>query len=445
MWVEKRRILAELPWQLFANRHRMIAGGIAVACVLGVAAATALPHSSASLPNVRNIVEPLSIFPEPLPTPDLPFVHDVRVAPGDTVQAIFRRLGIEDAKALGFIMQHETAARELRQLRAGRSLTAVVDGSGQLLSLTLPLAQLGDQLVIQRKTLHEPFTVATTGKTALETQVEMRSGTIRNSLFAATDAVDLPNSIAMQLADLFGTEVDFHTDLRRGDQFSVIYETHYDHGITTRAGRVLAAEFINRGKRHAVVLHTSADGKSQYYTSSGRSLRQSFLRSPLEFSRVTSGFGRRFHPIFKNWRDHRGVDLGAPAGTPIKATSDGTVTFVGTQRGYGNIIVVKHRNDISTAYAHLSAFATGLKAGSKVEQSQIIGKVGATGAATSAHLHYEIRVGNVAHDPMTIALPRADSLTGAELARFAENARPHLARINLLTHRTEVTGELARR
>jgi murein DD-endopeptidase MepM/ murein hydrolase activator NlpD len=438
MKVLKRAILAELPWQLLTNRRRMLIGGVAAVSVLGIAAAaTAFVPNSGNLPEVRTVIEAVPVAPESLPAPDLPFVHDARVAPGDTVQAIFRRLGIEDAEALSFIMRHEESARVLRQLRAGRSLSAVVDGSGRLLSLTLPLAQLGDHLVISRDAVYEPLDVRTTGKATLETLVEMSSGVIKNSLFAATDAADLPDVIALQLADLFGTEVDFHTDLRRGDSFSVIYENHYEHGIATRPGRILAAEFVNRGKRHVVVLHTTEDGKSQYYTSTGRSLRQSFLRSPLEFSRVTSTFGGRIHPIFKNWREHKGVDFGSPTGTPVKATSDGTVTFVGKQGGYGNIVTIKHRNNLSTAYAHLSAFAANLKAGDKVEQGQVIAKVGSTGYATGPHLHYEIRVGNVPHDPLTIALPQAESLTGKELSRFGENSRPLLTYIGMLAHRPE--------
>ncbi|MDR2690004.1 MAG: M23 family metallopeptidase [Azoarcus sp.] len=440
MWLSKPNILAELPWRLLNNRRGWAIGGFACISILGIAAATAVvdPYPSILPSDTRIVVEKLAVSPLSLPESDLPFVHDTRVAPGDTIPAIFRRLGVNDPDALSFIQTNEEARQSLRQLRAGRSLTAVMDRSGKLLSISLPLAQAGNQLVIERSALDEPFQLHTTDKVALETVVEMRSGIIQHSLFAATDAVDLPDSIAIQLADLFGTEVDFHTDLRRGDSFSVIYETYYDRGITPRSGRILAAEFINQGKRYAVVLHTTLDGKSQHYSSTGRSLRQSFLRSPLEFSRVTSNFGRRLHPIFKNWREHKGVDFGAPTGTPVRATSDGVVSFVGTQNGYGKIVVIKHRGNISTAYAHLSAFAPDLKVGDKVGQGQTVARVGSTGYATAPHLHYEVRLGAVPHDPMTVALPKADPLTGDELARFAGNAQPLLARLAMLNHRNNL-------
>ena len=263
----------------------------------------------------------------------------------------------------------------------------------------------------------------------------MRQGVIRHSLFAATEAAGLPDNVATQLTNLFGTEIDFHADLRPGDTFGVIYETFPDdHGVPSRPGRILAAEFINRGQRHAVFRHAAASGP-EYYSSTGQSLRSAFLRSPLEFSRVTSSFGRRLHPVLGRWRNHQGVDFGAPTGTPVRATSDGVVSFIGAQGGYGNLVVLRHRGNVSTAYAHMSAFASGLRVGDAVEQGETIGRVGATGRVSGPHLHYEFRINDVAQNPMTVTLPAAAPLAGRELVRFRENTRLLLAQLALLNYR----------
>ncbi len=425
------RILAELP-ALLLTRRPWIVAGVAGTSLLGVVAATAVAPGSQSAPHVVSVVETLALPAVTLPpAADLPYVYDDRVLPGDTVHSIFRRLGINDSEARDFVLGSPEGQSALRQLRAGLSVTAVIDASGRVASLSLPLVRSGERFTIERDA-EGALRVRAEQPAALATVVEMRTATISHSLFGATDAVGLPDAIATRLADLFGTEIDFHTDLRKGDSFSVIYESIYDHGTAVRTGRVLAAEFINQGKRHVVVLHKGADGKEQYYSDQGLSLRQAFLRSPLEFSRVTSGFGRRLHPIHKSWRSHNGVDFGAPTGTPVKATSDGVVELVGSQRGYGNIVILRHRGKYSTAYAHLNGFARGLRQGMSVSQGELIGYVGSTGWATGPHLHYEVRVSGVPQDPMRIALPTAEPLNARELAVFRENTAPLLQRLALL-------------
>lgn len=403
--------------------------------LFGVMAATATtPDSPPPFP-LQTVIEKLPVFPTAAQTDsDLPFVYDERVLPGDTIESIFRRLNVSDTEALTFLLGSTEGRSALRQLRSGRTVTALVEPDGRLRALSLPVTQGNGRFSIERTV--DGMQVRSDDVQTLSTVVEMRSGVIQHSLFGATDAAGIPDSIASRLAEIFGTEINFHTDLRRGDAFSVVYETVYDQGAPSRAGKILAAEFVNRGKRHDVVLFRGDDGREQYYTADGRSLRQAFLRSPLEFSRVTSGFGRRLHPIHRNWRTHAGVDFAAPIGTPIKATSDGTVSFVGTQNGYGNIIIVQHRDRYSTAYAHLNGFARGLRKGQRVNQGDVIGYVGKTGWATGPHLHYEIRVNNVAHDPMRIALPAAQPLTKHELAKFKEQTEPLVARIALLNRST---------
>lgn len=433
MQVSKNRILADLPAHLLSRKRTWLLAGVFGSSLLGVVAATAVaPNAPEAIPT-RAVIENLP-RPEASTTPevDLPFVHDDRVQAGDTVHSIFRRLGIRDDEALAFLLESDEGKAALRQLRAGRSVTALVRSNGQLASLSLPLAQNGERLTVERG--DSGLRIRADQQEALATIVEMRAGTIRHSLFGTTDAIGLPDSVATKLADLFGTEIDFHTDLRKGDQFSVVYETVYDQGVPIRTGRVLAAEFINQGKRHVVVLYAGASGKEQYYSEDGRSLRQAFLRSPLEFSRVTSSFGRRLHPIHNNWRNHDGVDFGAPTGTPVKATSDGVVEFVGTQRGYGNIVVLKHRGKYDTAYGHLNAFAAKLRKGQAVDQGDIIGYVGSTGWATGPHLHYEVRVNDVPQDPMKIALPTADPLGAQEITAFRAATAPQLQRLALLNN-----------
>ena len=205
-------------------------------------------------------------------------------------------------------------------------------------------------------------------------------------------------ALATQMAEIFSTDIDFHKDLRKGDTFSVVYEMFYDRGEPVRSGRVLSAEFVNDGRSFRAVWYAGVDGKGSYYTPEGKSLRKAFLRSPLEFSRVTSSFGMRQHPILQSWRAHMGVDYGAPKGTRVRATADGVVDSVGMQGGYGNLVVVQHGGSYSTAYAHMSRISPGLRRGSRVSQGDVIGFVGTSGWSTGPHLHYEFRVNKDARD-----------------------------------------------
>lgn len=439
MQTRKTRILAELPNQLLTRPRHWVFAGVVGVSLMGVVAATAVAPQSPPPIQTRSVVEPL---PPPgvaaQETGDLPFVHEVRVQPGETAQSVFRRLRIDDAEMLGFLTRSSEGKRALRQFRAGRSVTAVVRSDGRLASLSLPVGNDGERMVVER-TADGVLDVREPRDASLSMLVEMRSGTIRSSLFAATDAADLPDEVTDKLVELFGTEIDFHADLRKGDRFNVIYEAAYDRGVPVRIGRVLAAEFVNQGKSHLVVLHQRGE-KEQYYSADGRSLGQAFLRSPLEFSRVTSSFGGRIHPLMNVPRDHKGIDFGAPTGTPVKATSDGVVELAGTQRGYGNIVVLQHRGKYSTAYAHLNGFAANVREGQEVKQGQIIGYVGSTGMSTGPHLHYEVRIDGEAQNPMTVALPMADALEGRELVAFNRDTAPLLHRFSLLNRGTTVAS-----
>ncbi len=435
MKARKTRILADLPAHLLSRPRTWIAVGVTGLSLMGVVAATAVAPDTAPADILFERVV------QTLPTPvasiasaeaELPFVYNERIQAGDTLQAIFNRLRIDDAEALAYVSGTDAGKRAIRQLRAGRSVTAVVSPEGRVMSFTLPIGNTTEQVVVERG--DSGLALREAPSASQTTMVEMRSGTVTHSLFGATDAAGLPDNVATQLATIFGTWIDFHADLRKGDRFNVVYEAIYEEGNPVRAGRILAAEFINNGERHAVVLYRGPSGKEQYYSDDGRSLQQGFLRSPLEFSRVSSNFGRRLHPIHGSWRSHNGTDFSAPVGTPIMATSDATIEFIGTQRGFGNLIVLKHRNDITTHYAHLNGFAKGLAKGQSVSQGDLIGYVGCTGWCTGPHLHYEVRIKDVPADPMTVALPMADSFNDRELAAFKRNTAHLRQRFALLNY-----------
>ena len=357
------------------------------------------------------------------------FVREATIQRGDTVASLLARLGIEDDEAFRFLRAERATQAIFQQLRPGKPVTAVVSASGELLSLTYPLNSQNRALIVERK---DGSLQATEQTLRLEPLVQMKSGEIRYSLFGATDAAGLPDSVATQLADIFGGDIDFHRDLRRGDRFSVVFETFAHFGKSVNSGRILAAEFVNQGKSYRAVWFADADGKGNYFTPEGKNIRKTFLRSPLEFSRITSGFSlARFHPILQQWRAHKGIDYGAPVGTRIKSTADGVVEFVGNQGGYGRVVILHHQGSYTTLYGHLSAFAAGLKKGSRIAQGDIIGYVGSSGWATGPHLHYEFRSNGIYQNPLTIALPGAPPLSPQQLGQFRAQIQSLLARLDL--------------
>lgn len=356
------------------------------------------------------------------------FVREERIQRGDTVAALLSRLGVQDEQAFAFLRQQPDTQALFRQLRPGKIVTARTNEAGELLALTFPLNGPKDNaLVVER---HDGKLQATEEAQTLVPQVAMKSGEIRTSLFAATDAIGLPDSVATQMADIFGSDIDFHRDLRKGDRFSVVYEMLYNQGQPARTGRILAAEFVNNSKAFRAIWFEGRDGQG-YYTAEGKNIRKAFLRSPLEFSRVTSGFSNaRFHPILQTWRAHKGVDYGAPIGTRVKATGDGIVEFVGKQGGYGNLVIIRHQGRFTTHYGHLNGFVTGIRKGMRVSQGDIIGYVGKTGWATGPHLHYEFRINDVHQNPLAVALPSAPPLAPQQMTEFQRHADPLVYRLD---------------
>ena len=420
---EKTRILTQLQAIRERRPHHFWAGAVVAGVSLFsmMAAFGTAPDSAEIRAYQRTVVEQLPMaIDAAVAAESVPFVREERIQRGDNVASLLSRLGVNDEQAFAFIRQQPDTQAVFRQLRPGKVVTARTSESGELLALTFPLNGPKDSaLVIERL---GGKLQATEQAQALTPQVVMKSGEIRTSLFAATDAIGLPDSVATQMADIFGGDIDFHRDLRKGDRFSIVYEMLYNHGQPARTGRILAAEFVNNGKTFRAIWFESPDGQG-YYTAEGKNIRKAFLRSPLEFSRVTSGFtSARFHPILQTWRAHKGVDYGAPIGTRVKATGDGIIEFVGRQGGFGNLVVIRHQGRFTTHYGHLNGFAQGIRKGMRVSQGDIIGYVGQTGWATGPHLHYEFRINDVHQNPLAVALPSAPPLAQQQMGEFQRHA-----------------------
>jgi murein DD-endopeptidase MepM/ murein hydrolase activator NlpD len=350
--------------------------------------------------------------------------------PGDTADSLLARLNVGDIAAAVFLRSDPTA-RRLLEGRAGKMVQVRTDRSGRIEELIARYpadnpGQLTTHFSRLRVSREQGRLRAGIEMAPLLAQVRVGSGTIRSSLFAATDEARIPDTVATQIAEMFSNDIDFHRELRRGDTFSVVFEALTADGevITWNqaAGRVLAAEFVNHGRAHSAVWFKEPGGKGGYFGFDGQSKRRAFLASPMEFSRVTSGFSMRFHPILQKWRAHLGVDYGAPTGTPVRSVGDGVVEFAGWQNGYGNVVQIKHANDRTTLYGHLSRID--VRVGQRAEQGAVIGAVGATGWATGPHLHFEFKVKGEHQDPQLIAkTSEAVVLSPAAQTQFAAVAK----------------------
>lgn len=374
------------------------------------------------------VVEELQLPILPLAEPSAEtYWRETRIERGDNISSILHRLQIDEA-SVAQVLQHTRETRALYRLIPGRTIRANTSAAGQLLALRY---LNGTQLLnIDRET--DALRVSE-GPAEVETRILMRSGEIKSSLFAATDAAGMSDAVAIQIAEVFSTDIDFHRDLRKGDRFAAIYEMQHHLGEPVKTGRLLSAEFINNGKTFQAVWFENPEGQGGYYTLDGKNIRKAFLRSPLEFSRISSGFSNsRFHPVLKTWRAHKGVDYAAPTGTRVRSTGDGIVDFAGRQGGYGNLVVVRHQSKFTTWYGHLSRLAPGMHKGKRVGQGAIIGFVGSTGVATGPHLHYEFRTNNVHQDPLRVAMPPAPPLAPQYRVAFDEAARPQAVGLALL-------------
>jgi len=401
-------------------RRTAVAVGVLLALpIFGVLTAFGVSSDTSTTQVVRRDVDQLIALPDfqEQDSGQVEYRTADRVQRGDTVASLLQRLSVNDKAAFEFL-RTSREARSLFQLRPGKTLQAVINGDGEMQSLVY--FHSADKLL---EVVRDHDTFKAVEKIVTPTaQTVRKTGVIKSSLYGATDAANIPDAVANQLARIFSTDIDFHVDLRTGDRFAVVYEMLYYNGEFLRPGRVLSAEFSNKGKTFEAYLFTDGEGNEGYYAADGSNRAKSFLRSPLAFSRVSSGFGGRMHPIFRNWRQHTGVDFAAPRGTSTWATADGVVEFAGVKGGYGNVVEVRHSGSISTLYGHLSGFAPGVRKGTRVTQGQTLGYVGSTGFATGPHLHYEFKIGGQHQDPMRVALPKADPLAARYIAQFKATA-----------------------
>lgn len=396
---------------------------------LGVVTAFGIaPDTQTQTQTQQLVADTLAVTIQTPPPATLEFTREDKVQPGETLSGLLTRMQVSE-EDIQRLLSGAAAEAGLNRLRSGQYLQANVKDNGSLIDLSFVNGE-GQTVVIKHQA--DGYRIDKT-EAALETRVIMRSGRIQSSLYAASDAAGLPDSVTDKLAELFSSDIDFRQDLRKGDSFSVIYSQNYRNGQPVGESKILATEFVNAGRVHRAVLFRDPLGQEDYYTPEGQSLKKAFLRSPLPFTRITSGFtSARFHPVLKTWRAHKGIDYGAPTGTPVKSMSDGTIEFIGQQHGYGNLLVIKHFGAYSTAYGHLSRFAQGLHRGSRVRQGEIVAYVGMTGLATGPHLHYEFRVNGIQQNPLAMNLPITQPLSPAYKARFAQSSKPWAERLDLI-------------
>jgi murein DD-endopeptidase MepM/ murein hydrolase activator NlpD len=350
------------------------------------------------------------------------------VKKGDSLAAIFKRNGL-DAADLYSIMQLGKETRRLRNLQPGQSFRFDVDEDGALETLLYEVNKL-ETLAVQRD--GDNF-VASYHHKDVEKRINHASARVTSSLFEAGRAAGLSDTLTMELANIFGWDIDFALDIRQGDHFTVIYEEDYLNGEKLGNGPILAAEFVNQGKSYKAIRYTDASNRSDYYSPTGLSMRKAFLRTPVDFRRISSRFGKRHHPILNRMRMHTGVDYAAPRGTPIRASGDGKIIHKGRKGGYGRTIIIQHGGRYSTLYAHMSSYRRGMHVGKRVKQGQIIGYVGSSGRATGPHLHYEFRVNGVHRNPLTVKLPSAKPINAKYKQAFTQHAKVLISQIEMFT------------
>ena len=413
---------------------------LAIGGICTFAAVTAFgvaPIADSAVPEQRLMSEPLLISTVSAADSNTSFVQHEKIRRGETLSSLLARMGINDDEIAAFVRRDRTA-RGLLELRPGRTVSATLLADRSVESLNYRLESEGSldqakRLVIRRsdgrlEAVEEPL--------PLERSVEIRSAEVRRTLAEALEAADIPDSLVTRMGDIFGTEVDLRKDVRRGDRLRVVYQTVREAGSLEPATveRILAVQFRGGQRKLEAVWFDRGNGNGDYYSFDGRSLSRTFLASPLEFTRVSSNFTEaRLHPIFRDWRAHKGVDMHAPIGTKVRTTADGTIKFIGRQSGYGNVIIVQHSPRYQTLYAHLNDFAQGLEQGSRVLQGDVIGSVGMTGWSTGPHLHFEFHIDGEHVDPMAaIAQSPVRSLQGDEKVRFSTVAAQLRSRFGLL-------------
>ena len=378
------------------------------------------PEAFAEIQNLSSDTSPT----EATPSNTLDF-QQYTVKSGDSLSSLFKHAGLSD-RDLYQVINEAPEAGSLRRIMPGQQVSFGLDANGQL-----------QQLVYQRDKLNSLRIERKDGQfSAIELQREpdvkiaYRRGTIDSSLFMAGQEAGITDNLTMALAGIFGWDIDFILDIRQGDSFNLLFEEKFLDGEKIGNGNILAAEFTNQGRTYRAVRYLNAKDDANYYTPEGRSMRREFLRTPVEFTRISSPFNpNRRHPVLNTIRAHQGTDYAAPRGTPIRAAGDGRVIFAGRKGGYGNTVIIKHGQAYQTLYAHMNQFRRGVRSGSKVKQGQTIGYVGSSGLATGPHLHYEFHVNGSVRNPVTVDLPKASSIAQNEMGRFKAQVQPLVAQL----------------
>lgn len=362
-----------------------------------------------------------------LAIPDKPTIdwQSFDVRSGDTLSSLFKKAGFNDGIMLS-VIHGSGEAKKLQRLYAGETLRFAADSEGTLTGVELQRSKLESLSItrsedgfIGKKVVRQP-----------DVQTAFASGTIDGSLYLAARASGMDDRLTMEMSGIFGWDIDFVYDVRKGDRFEVVYEELYLDGEKFGSGRILSANFVNRGEENIAMLYTDAQGETDYYSPTGRSMRKAFLRVPLN-ARVSSSFNlQRRHPVLDVVRPHEGTDYAAPPGTPIKAVGNGRIKFAGWKGGYGRTVVLSHGDNITTLYAHMSRLGKGIKNGGRVKQGETIGYVGSSGMVTGPHLHYEFRVNGSPRNSRTIKLPDAKPIPKTELARFKQFSQRQLAQLD---------------
>ncbi|MDF2395654.1 peptidoglycan DD-metalloendopeptidase family protein [Pseudomonas sp. 3MA1] len=351
--------------------------------------------------------------------------REVTVTKGDTLSTLFEKVGLP-ATSVHEILASDKQAKQFSQLKHGQKLEFELTPDGQLNNLHTKVSDL-ETITLTKGPKGFTFNRVITKPVVRSAYVH---GVINSSLSQSAARAGLSHSLTMDMASIFGYDIDFAQDIRQGDEFDVIYEQKVANGKVVGTGNILSARFTNRGKTYTAVRYTNKQGSSSYYTADGNSMRKAFIRTPVDFARISSRFSMgRKHPILNKIRAHKGVDYAAPRGTPIKAAGDGKVLLAGRRGGYGNTVIIQHGNTYRTLYGHMQGFAKGVKTGGSVKQGQVIGYIGTTGLSTGPHLHYEFQVNGVHVDPLGQKLPMADPIAKAERARFLQQSQPLMARM----------------
>ena len=361
--------------------------------------------------------------------------QELTVKSGDSLSKLFKRAKLKPQQ-LDEVMKSGEAAKKLTKIFPKDTIRLLTDDQSKLLALryeidpeTYIMVEREDEKLIAREHKH-----------VIETRVAHAEGTIDSSLFLAANEANISENVIMELAGIFGWDIDFALDIRKGDSFKLLFEEIYRNGEKIKDGEILAAEFVNDGDIYRAVRYTNPEtNNTEYYTPEGKSMRKEFLRTPVNFARISSRFTtKRYHPVLKKWRSHKGVDYAAKTGTPIRASGDGKVTFKGKKGGYGRVVIIQHGSKYNTLYAHMNSYNKKIRVGKKVKQGQTIGYVGKSGLATGPHLHYEFRVNGVHRNPQTVKLPSSGPVPKRYMADFELTTTPVLAQLDLLTRDTQL-------